>query len=128
MTQAKRTRTRTPESRFNYGAYLASRDWALLKRIVRERSGGVCENCHQRPYEETHHTTYERMGHELPEDLMAVCRLCHEYFSGLRDLNPVNLCCTPEQAWEWFQLLEDEPPEIVAAAERHWREVLDAYQ
>lgn len=128
MTQAKRTRTRTPGSRFNYGAYLASRDWALLKRIVRERSGGICENCHRRPYEETHHLTYERVGHEQPEDLMAVCGLCHDYFSAVTDVNPADVCCTPEQAWEWLQLLEDEPPEIVEAAGRHWREVKAIYE
>lgn len=128
MTQFKRTRTPPVKSTFNYGAYLASRDWALLKRIVRERSGGICENCHNRPYEETHHITYERMGKERPEDLMAVCRLCHEYFSGLRDVDPARVCCTPEQAWEWLALLEDEPPEIVEAVERHVREVMDAYK
>lgn len=34
-----------------------------------------------------HHLTYERLGHELPEDIVAVCRPCHDLihsFGGKR--------------------------------------------
>lgn len=110
---------------FSYHGYLATREWALLKRQLRLRSHGVCENCHRRPYEETHHVTYERLGHEELTDLMAVCRLCHEYFSAIIDVNPAAICCTPEQAQDWLDgLIEDEEPEeVIEAAERHLREI-----
>jgi hypothetical protein len=71
-----------------YMAYLASREWALLKNQVRERSGGKCERCKSENYEETHHLTYERIGNELPEDLIGLCQSCHRYLSGKLDYDP----------------------------------------
>lgn len=68
--------------------YYASREWALLKERVRERSGGNCERCGDRPYEQTHHLTYERLGNELLEDLQGLCAPCHEYVSGRRHDDP----------------------------------------
>jgi hypothetical protein len=73
---------------FNYGEYLASREWALLKEQVRKRSSGFCERCSVRPYQDTHHLTYERIGNEELDDLLAVCRPCHEYLSGKRKDDP----------------------------------------
>lgn len=72
---------------FDYQRYLASREWALLREQVRERSGNKCERCGG-PYQSTHHLTYERIGHELLEDLQAVCNPCHEFLSGKRDDDP----------------------------------------
>ena len=69
----------TKDERFRY---YASREWAVLKEAVRERSGGKCERCLVAEHEETHHVTYERMGWELPEDLQGVCGPCHEFLSG----------------------------------------------
>ena len=73
---------------FNYQRYLASREWGLLKEQVRERCEGECEHCRLDAYEETHHLTYERIGHEELPDLMAVCRDCHAWLSGKSDWNP----------------------------------------
>ena len=72
----------------NYKKYLASREWMVLKAQVRERSGGVCERCFNAPHEETHHVTYERIGHERIEDLIGICGACHRYLSGLDDYDP----------------------------------------
>src|SRR2546426_1847649 len=68
--------------REEYQKYLASREWALLKERVRERSGGICERCKSAPHQATHHLTYERVGQELLEDLLGVCEPCHEFVSG----------------------------------------------
>lgn len=65
-----------------YHEYLTSREWALLREQVRERSGGFCERCWVRPMQACHHLTYERVGHERLEDLQAICNPCHEYESG----------------------------------------------
>lgn len=73
-----------------YRRYLASREWALLKEAVRRRSDGRCERCRHGEYEETHHVTYERIGNERLEDLMAVCSLCHKFLSGKTDYDPAN--------------------------------------
>jgi hypothetical protein len=38
--------------------------------------------------EQVHHTTYIRKYRERPEDLLAVCRPCHEFLSGRGDVDP----------------------------------------
>ena len=112
---------------FNFKRYLASREWALKKRQVRERSGGICERCGFRPMAEVHHVTYERLGRELLEDLQAICRPCHKYESAITDFNPAVCDCDPEKAKDWLDLAAQEAPELLDAAESHWREVKDAY-
>jgi hypothetical protein len=75
-------------TRAEYQRYLASREWAVLKEQVRQRSRGLCERCARRPYEQTHHVTYERIGAEHLDDLLGVCGLCHEYLSAKRASDP----------------------------------------
>ena len=74
---------------FDYQAYLASREWALLKEQVRDRSDGWCELCHAAPYQETHHVTYERIGNEDVDDLAGVCSPCHRWLSGKSNEKPL---------------------------------------
>ncbi len=71
-----------------YHKYLASREWALLKKQVRERSGGKCERCMTGRHEATHHLTYERIGHELLSDLLGLCQACHRFLSGESGVDP----------------------------------------
>lgn len=85
----------------NYGAYLASREWALLKVAVRERSGGICERCHNAPATQCHHRTYERLYHEEITDLEDLCAACHEYESGKRRVPPMPRL--DERGWAEFQ-------------------------
>lgn len=92
---------RKPEqkSSFDYQRHLASREWALLREQVKERSGGLCERHLEKgwpkeycpPGDNVHHLTYERVGHELLEDLQHVCRPCHEYISARSSEDPANL-------------------------------------
>lgn len=74
---------------FDYHRYLASREWALLREQVRERSGNTCEHCFVAPQQAVHHLTYERKGHELLTDLMAICNPCHAFVSGKSKANPL---------------------------------------
>ena len=87
--------------RVDYGRYLASREWALLKEQVRLRCWGHCERCLVGSYEETHHLTYERIGHEVLDDLLAVCRNCHEFLSGKSDTDPALPFDIDPWAWPW---------------------------
>lgn len=75
---------------FDYHTYLASREWSLLREEVRKRSGNTCEHCFMAPQQAVHHLTYERIGHEELEDLLAVCNPCHEYLSGKSSVNPLS--------------------------------------
>jgi hypothetical protein len=68
-------------NREDYQAYLASRQWALKREAVRDRSNGQCERCWINPMMAVHHLTYARVGDERLEDLLAICDPCHEYFS-----------------------------------------------
>lgn len=93
---------------FDYPRYLASREWAVLKEQVRKRSGNKCERCFAAPYQQTHHVTYERIGHERLDDLLGLCRDCHEYLSAKTETDPrtkglVAGCLTNNGAWsgEW---------------------------
>lgn len=73
----------------NYQEYLASREWALKREAVRERSRNTCERCFSNPQDAVHHKTYERIGDEKLEDLIAVCNPCHEFLSAKSKIDPV---------------------------------------
>ena len=77
--------------RVDHHRYMASREWALKKQAVKERSTGWCERCKIAPHQNTHHLTYQRLGNEDLDDLQGVCRDCHEYLSGRRDDDPARL-------------------------------------
>lgn len=59
-----------------YEGYLYSKMWKRKRSWIFERSEGKCERCGN-PAAQVHHKTYERLGYENPEDLMAVCLSCH---------------------------------------------------
>jgi len=77
-------------TRAEYQAYLASRDWALKREAVRERSGGRCERCWANGMDAVHHKTYERIGNERLDDLQAICDPCHEFLSGKTNADPIS--------------------------------------
>jgi hypothetical protein len=53
------------------------------KRFLRLRCRDKCELCGEQPGSQMHHKTYERFGRELPEDLVLICRWCHESIHGI---------------------------------------------
>ena len=71
-----------------YRAYLCSREWALLRNIVRERCDGVCERCRTNDMDCVHHLTYARKYKERPEDLAGWCNQCHDFTHGKSDFDP----------------------------------------
>lgn len=73
-----------------YKGYLESNMWERKRAWVFKRSKGKCERCGKVAVQ-VHHKTYERLGYELPEDLMAVCMSCHgKEHSEKPGLNVVN--------------------------------------
>lgn len=73
-----------------YQKYLASREWALKREAVRDRSEDWCEHCGAERQQAVHHVTYERLYNEPLTDLMAVCNPCHEWLSAKRSVNPLD--------------------------------------
>ena len=76
------------KQQIDYKQYLASREWRVKRKEVIEDRGGICERCASRPIQNVHHLTYERVGQEHSDDLMGVCRPCHEYLAAERDDDP----------------------------------------
>jgi hypothetical protein len=61
-----------------YSEYLRSDRWkAFRKKIIAER-GDLCEVCKIIPHFSLHHRTYIRLWQELPEDVLLVCKDCHD--------------------------------------------------
>jgi hypothetical protein len=62
-----------------YTDYMQSNKWRTRCKQLRQKRGNICEMCgrNDRPLE-VHHKNYDRLGHELDDDLMIVCRdECH---------------------------------------------------
>jgi hypothetical protein len=70
----------------DYRAYLRSDAWKERRSRAVERAGGRCAVCNARGPLEVHHRRYDRVGRELPEDLLVLCRDCHDVFHTHRRL------------------------------------------
>lgn len=62
-----------------YRSYLATPWWGFVHDRAVRRAHGDCEFCQQAEAREVHHTTYERVGQERPDDMVALCRRCHQH-------------------------------------------------
>jgi hypothetical protein len=63
-----------------YDRYLKTFHWMVTRDRALERAGKRCQVCNAGGLLDVHHRTYERRGAELPEDLIVLCRSCHETF------------------------------------------------
>lgn len=61
-----------------YHAYLQSSEWQDKRQRVLERDEHVCRGCGLWPATQVHHLTYQRVGHEMLFDLVAICDRCHD--------------------------------------------------
>jgi len=66
--------------RSEYLAYLSSPAWKTRAADARRRAGRRCQLCNRTGELHVHHRTYERLGHELDEDLIVLCSRCHNRF------------------------------------------------
>lgn len=74
-----------PRKPINYYEYLESPAWRDRANAAIARSGGKCQLCGGRRGLAAHHNSYKNLGNEPPEDLVALCRRCHEAFHAIRD-------------------------------------------
>lgn len=65
-----------------YVDYLRTPHWRSIRRDALRRADGRCQLCNSPPHRHqplnVHHRTYERRGAERPEDVIVLCRACHE--------------------------------------------------
>lgn len=74
----------------NYTAYINSSAWERKKAAFRETDEytGRCYCCKSFENIHIHHITYERLGDESMDDLVAVCRKCHRLIHEMAKVMP----------------------------------------
>lgn len=77
---AKKKRTSELRS-MPYREYLKTPEWQATRTHQLRRAGYACQVCNAKGgLLNVHHRTYERRGNEAQEDLVVLCRGCHELF------------------------------------------------
>lgn len=70
-----------------YRRYLKCEHWQKLRLEALKRSGGACEICGFKPYQngklQVHHKSYKNLGNEQLSDLVCVCPSCHKKIHGI---------------------------------------------
>ena len=75
-----------------YDAYLRTGHWRHVRVLALRRAGGRCQVCNDvgskgKPLD-VHHRTYERRGNERAEDVIVLCRRCHELYHSVIEKSP----------------------------------------
>lgn len=66
----------------SYPEYLRSPYWRRLRECMLWLADYRCQVCKSEKDLEVHHASgYSCLGHERPEDLIVLCRRCHELYS-----------------------------------------------
>jgi 5-methylcytosine-specific restriction endonuclease McrA len=74
--------TKPSKHRIKYYQYLASEEWAQIKLDLYQLRGKKCEVCDSKQNIQVHHLTYKNVFNEEPEDLILLCKKCHEKEHG----------------------------------------------
>lgn len=80
MRSRKITCKDTGETAKTYEDYLKTKHWLLLRQEIAKKYGFICKDCGKSVLDrfEIHHLTYKRVGNEKEDDLVCLCRDCHE--------------------------------------------------
>lgn len=78
------------DARQDYAAYLESDGWKHRANQAKARAGYRCQLCNRTSNQvtlNTHHRTYENLGHERADDLTVLCEDCHHAYEEHRKKN-----------------------------------------
>ena len=75
-----RTQATKPLPPSKYRSYIHSKRWARKRRFYFSAFPKLCASCSSKDDLQLHHITYQRLGCERPEDLIMLCKECHEDF------------------------------------------------
>jgi len=67
-----------------YGEYLQSDHWSNVRQRALQRAEYACQLCKSVDRLQVHHNTYDRLGCEADNDVVVLCRACHEAFHASR--------------------------------------------
>jgi len=62
----------------SYDEYLRSEHWQEVRKATLAAANNRCQWCGSRVALHIHHKTYDNIGHEHDDDLLVVCRECHD--------------------------------------------------
>jgi len=68
-----------------YSEYLLTPEWQETRLAKLDQAGHECRKCGAHKTLHVHHLTYDHVGHEWLEELVVLCRDCHEVVHGERD-------------------------------------------
>ena len=86
-TSLRKFRVLPYSDQIDYPTYINSNAWIQKSEEAKRRAGYRCQVCNRSSREavlDAHHRTYERLGHERPEDITVLCRDCHELYETNR--------------------------------------------
>src|SRR5262249_32313579 len=61
-----------------YRDYLGSMAWSLKRLQILARDNFQCQSCGSEYNLQAHHLSYSRIFRERPNDLVTLCRTCHQ--------------------------------------------------
>jgi len=61
-----------------YNEYLKTKHWKDTRAKAKKRANNMCCKCLTKDNLEVHHTNYTRLYDEADDDLMVLCRACHQ--------------------------------------------------
>lgn len=94
--------------------YLQTPHWKETRSRAIARAGNRCQHCGATSRLEVHHLTYERLFCEQPEDLLVLCRSCHQKIHAL-DGEPAMLDLNSKRSGErFFTAINADSMEILA--------------
>ena len=86
-----------------YVDYLKSPEWRERRKQALDWARNACQLCNS-PKEplNVHHRTYDRLGAELPADLVVLCKDCHEKFhEPTPEMERPKKSPKPDKEWQW---------------------------
>jgi 5-methylcytosine-specific restriction endonuclease McrA len=74
--------------RLPYRDYLRTSHWFRVREWALVRAQRACALCPATRELQVHHRSYARLGCEQPEDLIVLCRNCHQRHHGILPKEP----------------------------------------
>ena len=71
-------KTENETEKIDHQEYINSPKWKAKRQMVLERDNFRCRKCGTGKNLDVHHITYEHIGNEPIDDLVTLCRECHE--------------------------------------------------
>ena len=66
--------------------YLESQRWKVLRRFAKKQAKQHCQACGEDAMRlNVHHNSYNQLGNESPDQVIVLCRECHDLFHSKRE-------------------------------------------